>query len=159
MKTVLYFFAFFLVCGQASGKSLCHADEKIAFSCEIEGKNVSACVTSEETVKYVYGTEDKVELELKSPLFSSGMCSGGGISRLRFKHGNYSYIVYDVMCNTTQISEDQWGKKDFAGLMVLNDGKVVLNKECTGFFNDVFGVNSSVLPKSIRNEDFNYELP
>ena len=116
-------------------------------------------MTEKGRVEYVYGAGDTVELELNSPLFSSTACPGGGISRLRFKNGNYNYIVSDVMCHSGGIGENQRSKSDFAGLVVLNQSDVVFNKTCTSFENEVFGVNSGILPESVEKEDFDYNIP
>ena len=116
-------------------------------------------MTEKGRVEYVYGAGDKGELELNSPLFSSAACPGGGISRLRFRNGNYSYIVYDVMCHSGGMGENQRSKSDFAGLVVLNQSDVVFNKTCTSFEDEVFGVDSGILPESVEKEDFDYSIP
>ncbi|MCH1919019.1 hypothetical protein L9G15_06175 [Shewanella sp. A3A] len=159
MKSILCLTGLLAACFPAFGQALCGAEDKVVFSCEIGHKNVSACLTPNSSVKYLYGTKDKVELSLNSPVFSSAACSGGGISRLRFQNGNYSYIVYDVMCNAESIGEGQWSKTDYAGLIVLNSNKVIVNNDCTGFADGVLGVNSSLLPKNVEREKFNYEIP
>jgi len=142
-----------------SAKSLCESEDKVVFSCAIGNKTVSVCRTEKGRVEYVYGAGDKVELELNSPLFSSAACPGGGISRLRFKNGNYSYIVYDVMCNSGGMGEHQRNKSDFAGLVVLEKSDVVFNKTCSSFEDGVFGVNSGILPESVEKEGFDYRIP
>ncbi|WP_237750920.1 hypothetical protein [Gallaecimonas xiamenensis] len=159
MKSILFLTVLLATCLPASGKSLCNSEDKMLFSCEIGNKNVSACLTPSTTIKYLYGNKDKVELSLNSPFFSSTVCPGGGISRLRFQNGNYSYIVYDVMCNASSIGDGQWSKSDFAGLIVLNRDKVVVNADCTDFEDHVLGVNSSLLPGNVEREEFNYEIP
>ena len=116
-------------------------------------------MTEKGRIEYVYGAGGTVELELNSPLFSSTVCPGGGISRLRFKNGNYSYIIYDVMCHSGGIGENQRSKSDFAGLVVLNKSDVVFNKTCTSFQDEVFGVNSGILPESVEKGDFDYNIP
>ena len=158
MKSILCLAGLLSICFPVFGNTLCDTEDKVVFSCEIGNKNVSACLTPGAIVKYLYGNKDKVELSLSSPVFSSSMCSGGGISRLRFQNGNYSYIVYDVMCNTS-ISDSQWNKTDFAGLIVLNRDKVIVNNNCTDFTDGVYGVNSRLLPENVEREDFNYEIP
>ena len=159
MKTVFVLFGLLMVCLPALSKSLCNSKEKLVFSCELDKKNVSVCLTRNGSVEYVYGSEGKVELALDSPVFSRATCVGGGISRLRFQDGNVSYIVYDAMCQSQQISENQWSKADVAGWMVLNKGKPVANKVCTNFDDNVFGINSAILPENVEKERFNYDLP
>jgi len=143
----------------ATGKTLCNREDEIVFSCEVESENVSACMTSAGEVKYLYGSKDNVELELSSPVFSSASCSGGGISRLKFKNRNYSYIVYDVLCNSSSLGDGKWSKTDFAGLIVLSGERVIVNKKCTGFDDDVYGINSGVFTDKVEREDFNYDIP
>lgn len=157
MKFIFFIPALFFLCTSALGKSLCSADERIVFSCEIESKNVSACLAPDNKVRYAYGTEAALELELDDPIFSSTGCVGGGISRLRFRNGDYSYIVYDVMCNSEQIDEDQWSKTDFVGVIVMNKDKVIASKGCTDFIDEVLGVNTGILPKDIAREDFDHD--
>ncbi len=110
-------------------------------------------------MRYLYGREGDVEMTLNALLLSFAGCSGGGISRLRFSSGNYAYIVYDVMCNTSEADESQSSKTDFAGLMVLSSEEVVLKFQCTGFANEKYGIDSGLLPKSVSIEGFDYELP
>ncbi len=159
MKVVLYFFSLLLAGGQAFSQTLCKPDEKIAFSCEIGSKNVSACVTQESKLKYAYGTRDNIEIELYSPLYSSSPCPGGSVSRLRFNNGNYSYIVHDFLCNSSLVEEGPLaGKNDYAGLIVLNKNKVILNEECSGFADGVFGVNSRIFRESVEEEEYDFEI-
>jgi len=159
VRPVLLLIALLSVCLPVSANSLCELEDEVVFACEIGSKNVSVCMTEKGRIEYVYGAGDTVELELNSPLFSSAACPGGGISRLRFKNGNYSYIVYDVMCHSGGIGENQRSKSDFSGLVVLNQSDVVFNKTCTSFENEVFGVNSGILPESVEKEDFDYNIP
>ncbi len=159
MKSILCLTSLLAICFPVFGSTLCDAEDKVVFSCEIDNKNVSACLTPNAVVKYLYGNEDKIELSLSSPVFSIHGCSGGAISRLRFQNGNYSYIVYDVLCNAERIGDGQWNKTDFAGLIVLNRDKVIVNNDCTDFKDGVLGVNSSLLPQHVEREDFNYEIP
>lgn len=159
MKSIFFLAGLFVVCFPVLGKSLCKPEDNMVFSCEIESKNVSVCLTPNKAIEYLYGNKDKVELRLSAPVFSSTSCPGGGISRLRFQNGNYSYIVYDVMCNESRVSDTQWSKSDFAGLIVLNQNRVIINNDCTDFEDGVFGVNSGILPETVEREDFNFELP
>jgi hypothetical protein len=51
-----------------------------------------------------------------------------------------SYILYDVMCNAEQNSPSMWSKTDYAWLLVLDENKVVVNKQCTGLSQGILGV-------------------
>uniref|UniRef100_UPI000B1D0618 hypothetical protein n=1 Tax=Aliivibrio fischeri TaxID=668 RepID=UPI000B1D0618 len=153
----VYLLVFIFLSFQTVSETMCSIDDKAIFACEIGHKNVSACLKSDGQVTYVYGVKGKSEIELSSPKFSSGGCSGGGESRLRFVNGDYSYILYDVMCNSEQIGPGMWSKTDYAGLYVLKGKEVILNKECTGFSEGILGVNSSLIPH-IKIEEFNYDL-
>lgn len=141
------------------GNNMCNVEDRVIFSCEMGNKNVSACLTPNATVNYIYGKEDKVEIKLNSPVFSSTFCPGGGMSRLRFQNGDYSYVLYDVMCNSRQVGDGQWSKSEYSGLLVLNRDKVIAQKYCTGFEDDILGINSGILPKEVQREEFNYDLP
>ncbi|WP_406734126.1 hypothetical protein RJD39_18945 [Vibrio scophthalmi] len=140
-----------------AAESLCPATEQAVFSCEIGTKAVAACLAEDGKVSYRYGTQTKLELQLDEPVLSTGGCSGGGTSRLRFANGDYSYIVYDVMCNAEKIGPAQWSKTDYAGLMVLKGNKLLANKECTDYSAGILGVNTSKL-RHVKKEEYNYDL-
>lgn len=159
VKSVTFLIVSLTICLPVFGKNLCEYDDKIVFSCEVEAKNISVCLTSTGSVKYLFGTRDNIERQLSSPIFSSAACSGGAVSRVRFKTGNTSYVVYDVMCNSYRINDTLWSKSESAGVMVLNGDKVQVKTVCTDFDDSLFGINTALLPGSIEKEDFDHELP
>lgn len=143
-------FLFLLLFVPLAGLSdtLCDRDETAVFSCEIGNKSLSVCLQGKNSLAYRYGQEDAIELELSSAVFSSAMCSGGAISRLRFRNGDYDYIVYDRLCR---------GGVDEAGLHVLKNGHLLADKSCSTFSEQIFGINSALID-GVDEEPFNHAL-
>lgn len=127
--------------------TLCDRDETAVFSCEIGSKSLSVCLQGKDSLTYRYGQGGAIELELNSAVFSSAMCSGGGISRLRFSNGDYDYVVYDRLCRGT----------DEAGLHVLKNGNLLADKSCSAFSEEIFGINSALID-GVDKEPFDHTL-
>jgi hypothetical protein len=94
-------------------KSLCTPEETVIFQCELKGKQLSLCASRDfsadgGTVQYRYGTTKKMELlypESPQPardrfFFSSTGYSGGGEAHIRFRNGEYDYILFDRTVRT-----------------------------------------------------------
>ncbi len=154
----LYLLLCVFVVFPSMAERMCEVSDKAVFSCEVGTKSISVCLGEDGSVSYLYGTKVDLEIKLDSPVLSTNMCIGGGVSRLRFTNGNYSYIVYDVMCNAEKVGLNQWRKSEYAGLYVLKGRKVIANKECTGFSEGIGGINSGAIP-NVKREDFNHDVP
>jgi hypothetical protein len=96
--------------------SLCAASEEVVFGCAQDHKLVSLCASAigrgATQLRYVYGTKDKVELEVsqatRPDAFSSGGAglSGGGVDFVRVRNGGFAYVIYTGM--TPGWSQDGW---------------------------------------------------
>lgn len=98
--------------------SLCAANEEVVFGCAQGHKVVSLCAAPAATgggrtqLRYVYGTQSKIELEIPQAThpgaFTSGVAglSGGGIDFVRVRNGDFAYVVYTGM--TPGWSQDGW---------------------------------------------------
>ncbi len=116
--------------------SLCEKSEKVVFTCEIKKKKLSVCQPKDGLVIYRYGTLQKKELTLRSkPYFSSTMHPGGGGAHIRFQNNQYSYIVYSFIRGINE-------KIEGAGVYVLKNDKLLVDLECTGFEDDIYGIRT-----------------
>ena len=89
---------------QEPGASLCQADEPVVFACSVEGKIVSLCRSPghEDGLSYRFGTPAAVELRYPQPgqrarpafSVSTEPLIGGGVTRVAFQRGAYTYTVY-----------------------------------------------------------------
>ncbi len=98
--------------------SLCLAREEVVFGCAQGHKVISLCATPAADgrqgaqLRYVYGMQSKVELEIsqatRPDAFMSGVSglSGGGIDYVRVKSGDFAYVVYTGL--TPGWSQDGW---------------------------------------------------
>lgn len=96
--------------------SLCAAKEEVVFGCAQGHKLISLCASpaanGRTELRYVYGTQSKIELEVsqsKRPeAFSSGVSAlaGGGIDFVRVRNGDFAYVVYTGM--TPGWYQDGW---------------------------------------------------
>src|ERR1700683_2916905 len=116
-QTILPFSALSTAANAAS--TLCLANEDTIFSCRAGKKVISVCASKDLTaehgyLQYRFGAPAKVELTIPGdqpgpPNTSAGsrtlVFSGGGGAYLRFKSGDYDYVVY------TAIGRG-WGVKD-----------------------------------------------
>lgn len=106
------------------------------FSCGAGKKVISVCASKDIApdhgyLQYRYGTPGKIEMTVpadksapaaKTVIAGSLMFSGGGGDYLRFKAGDYEYIVY------TAIGRG-WGEKD--GVAIEHNGKRRGHVSCT----------------------------
>jgi hypothetical protein len=112
----------------AAPPTLCLTNEDSIFNCHAGKKVISVCASKDATadrgyLQYRFGAHGKVELTVpadrsippaKTAAAGTLTFSGGGGDYLRFKAGNYDYVVY------TAIGKG-WGEKD--GVAVEQDGK------------------------------------
>ena len=137
IKTIPLAFIFCVVSASAiAGPTLCLKDEDNIFSCGAGKKVISVCASKDLApdhgyLQYRFGSPKKVEMTIpadrsvppaKTAIAGSLTFSGGGGDYLRFKVGDYEYIVY------TAIGRG-WGEKD--GVAVEQNGKRRGHVSCT----------------------------
>ncbi|MGE4073584.1 MAG: hypothetical protein AB7E72_20625 [Lysobacterales bacterium] len=121
--------------------SFCAPRETVVFDCRVGGKRVSVCGYGPDGdwLQYRFGKADtRAPLELTLPegpvpasRAASGETvpfSGGGGSWLRFRNGDYSYVVYSGI--------GRWGVNgetlEKQGVVVERRGRVVADLPCSG---------------------------
>ncbi|MCG8339523.1 MAG: hypothetical protein MJE63_33865 [Proteobacteria bacterium] len=133
--------------------NLCNKDEKVIFSCEIKNKNASVCQLRNKQLIYKFGSNEKIELTLKSkPYFSTAMYPGGGGAHLRFRNKEYSYIVYSFIRGIRE-------KTEGAGIYVLKKDKLLADIECTGFKDEIYGIRTfegGYLEEEFKEKGFDF---
>jgi len=110
--------------------SLCAATEDTVFGCAQGQKIISLSATpavdgGRARLRYVYGTQAKIELEVSRPdAFTSGITalSGGGIDYVRVRNDEFSYVVYTAMAH--EWSQDGW--------IVESNGSPISHHICRG---------------------------
>jgi hypothetical protein len=145
--------------GKLAEKTLCNASEKAIFQCVVKSKLLSLCASkdigpSNGTLQYRFGAPGKVELQYPEVpqsakghfYLSNQMYSGGGETHVRFKNGDYEYVMFD---STTRTGFNGHNNPKFsAGLATKHAGKVVV-RECSN--------NASIFAEayeSIPREEF-----
>lgn len=120
----------------AAPPTLCQADEDNIFNCHAGKKVISVCASKDASadhgyLQYRFGAPGKVELTVpnersvhpaRTAAAGTLMFSGGGGGYLRFKAGDFDYVVY------TAIGKG-WGEKD--GVAVEQNGKRRGHVSCT----------------------------
>jgi len=128
----------------AAPPTLCLANEVNVFSCGAGKKVISVCASKDAAadrgyLQYRFGTPKSVELAVpagkstppaKSALAGNLVFSGGGGAYLRFRNGDYEYIVY------TAIGKG-WGAKD--GVAIEQNGKRRGHVACTDVPDSMMG--------------------
>lgn len=119
--------------------SFCTPQETVVFDCRVGSKRVSVCGSGPDRLQYRFGRADaRAALELTLPegpvparRAASGETvpfSGGGGSWLRFRNGDYRYVVYSGI--------GRWGENgetvEKQGVVVERGGRVVADLPCTG---------------------------
>jgi hypothetical protein len=130
-----------LICGLISSSAyasptLCLNDEQDIFSCRAATKKIISVCASKDLapnrgyLQYRFGMPGKIEVAVpadrsvspeNSALAGTLMFSGGGGDYLRFKAGDYDYVVY------TAIGKG-WGEKD--GVAIEKNGKPLSHVSC-----------------------------
>jgi hypothetical protein len=144
--------------------TLCLSDEQAIFSCHTATKKIISVCASKELapdhgyLQYRFGTPDKIEVSVpadrsispaNSALSGTLVFSGGGGDYLRFKAGDYDYVVY------TAIGKG-WGEKD--GVAIEKNGKRLSHVSCKDEPVSNLGVDFS--SKAGLKEDKSYfDLP
>jgi hypothetical protein len=144
--------------------TLCLNDEQQIFSCHTATKKIIAVCASKDLaadrgyLQYRFGTPGKVEVSVpadhsvspaNSALSGTLMFSGGGGGYLRFKAGEYDYVVY------TAVGKG-WGEKD--GVAIEKNGKRLSHVSCKDEPESELGTDFSA--KAGLKEDKSYfDLP
>jgi hypothetical protein len=128
--------------GTGGQASFCTAEEEVVFACRTGAKLVSVCAAQGASatsghVQYRFGKPDSdAPLELQVPdarIVASQAASGesvpfagGGASWMRFRRGNYAYVVYSGI--------GQWGPQgeteERAGVVVERGGRRIASLRC-----------------------------
>jgi hypothetical protein len=112
----------------ADETTLCQPHEEIYFSCPTGNKTISLCASgnispSNGYVQYRFGTPDHIELQFpdkpyppKNRFLLSDISEGNlNYTHIKFKSGEYNYVIYQGMPN---------------GLYIKKNGKLVSNLIC-----------------------------
>src|SRR3984957_14680926 len=130
-----------LICGLISSTAsaaptLCVNEEQEIFSCHTATKKMIAVCASKDLapdrgyLQYRFGLPGKIEVAVpadrsvspaNSALSGTLMFSGGGGGYLRFKAGDYDYVIY------TAVGKG-WGEKD--GVAIEKNGKRLSHVSC-----------------------------
>jgi hypothetical protein len=151
------------ISASAAPPTLCSTAEVNVFSCGAGKKIISVCASKDVAadrgyLQYRFGTAPKVEVAVpaaksvppaKSAIAGNLSFSGGGGAYLRFRTGDYEYIVY------TAIGKG-WGEKD--GVAIEQKGKRRSHVSCTDEPVSKMGVD--FFTQAGLNEDKDeFELP
>jgi hypothetical protein len=144
--------------------SHCKANEEVIFSCTTtKAKVISLCSSSLLTpdsgyLQYRFGPANKPELvypatnEHPKKLFQSGtqMYSGGGSAFLKFKKGDYTYVVFDGIGRG-------WEKE---GVVIKKSGKQIAYLPCKGAWQSEIGPDLFEKVKIPKDPDeIEFEIP
>lgn len=145
--------------------SLCTSGEKVVFTCKLKAKTASLCASnaaagSEPALQYRFGTPRRVELRFPptpqppGELFwlSTTMYSGGGEARIRFRHADTDYILFDATTRTGFGGGPNNPQFD-AGIATRVDGKLTSVRKCSVSTPLAY----SLLP-GLKTEDFDPDL-
>lgn len=120
----------------APAESLCLADEPVVFACSVEGKIVSLCrsASAGQGLSYRFGRPAAIELRYPQPgqrarpafTVKTEPLIGGGITRVAFQRGGYTYTVYSRMGRT----EDGATPEFEDGITVERRGKLLRHLRC-----------------------------
>jgi hypothetical protein len=146
--------------------SLCQKPETEIFNCQLKGKTLSLCGSSDfskqsGTIQYRFGTLKTIELnypenpEPPTGKFWSSVAdySGGGESRIHFKNGGYDYIVFENTIRTSFTPDNRHNPVFNAGLVTKQGAKILSIRRCS---NDA-QILQPVL-KFIPEEEFDYDV-
>src|ERR1700683_4346865 len=160
-QTILTFCVLSTAANAAS--TLCLANEDTIFSCRAGKKVISVCASKDLAaehgyLQYRFGSPAKVELAVPAdrliPPASSAVSrtlvfSGGGGAYLRFKTGDYDYVVY------TAIGRG-WGVKD--GVAIEKNGKRLSHVSCKDEPVSKLGVDFST-KAGLKEDKSDFDLP
>lgn len=128
----------------AAPDSLCGRNESPVFECNVGNKRLSICAAGDlrrdtGTLQYRFGTRERIELRYPLPaaapsgyfLASRTTYSGGGELRIRFRNGDYDYLIFD---STTRTGFGAAGNQPVfeAGVQVKHRGRLLATRRCIG---------------------------
>ena len=121
---------------QAPADSLCLANEPVVFACSVEGKIVSLCrsASAGQGLSYRFGRPAAIELRYPQPgqrarpafTVKTEPLIGGGITRVAFQRGGYTYTVYSRVGR----AEDGATPEFEDGITVERRGKLLRHLRC-----------------------------
>ena len=128
MRLVIRLGAVALVCLASGGAGLAEATPAKLFACAIGANEVSVTAAGGRLV-YHYGTADKEQMTIvgipaSGNIFQLTQRFAGMEYQLRFKNGEYSYIVYSSEGNARS------GASATSGLVVMRGTKTISDKAC-----------------------------
>lgn len=141
----------------------CAAAETVVFSCVIGAKLASVCAgaNAKDQAKYLqyrYGVLGHPEILLpptnRPPGYNTAAMSylnpiGDGNGYIRFKSGQYSYIVYAFSSRQSSSPKGSApGWDNWHGVLIEGDGKIRKALRCRPFF----GVQSSIEPTFLAKQ-------
>jgi hypothetical protein len=147
-----------------AASTLCLSAEENVFSCHTATKKmISVCASKDLApdrgyLQYRFGSPDKVEVVVpadrsvvpaNSALSGTLVFSGGGGDYLRFKAGDYDYVVY------TAIGKG-WGEKD--GVAIEKNGKRLSHVSCKDEPVSKLGVDFST-KAGLKEDKSDFDLP
>jgi hypothetical protein len=142
---------------------LCLTNEDNIFSCTAGKKVISVCASKDLTadhgyLQYRFGLPNKVELTVpadrsvhpaNSAVSRTLTFSGGGGAYLRFKAGDFDYVVY------TAIGKG-WGTKD--GVAIEKNGKPLTHISCKDVPVSEMGVDFFT-KAGLKEDTIDFDLP
>ena len=136
----------FFVCAPAyagDARNLCHADEDVLFSCDLEKKVAALCASHGVTatsgyIQYRFGTLAKLEFvypsELKPPkgnFFHSFTLFGGGDgNRIRFENAGHEYFLFSKTVRTNVNPGETNDPQESAGIFTRFQNKFSKIRAC-----------------------------
>lgn len=138
-------FVFLLFCGVAfAADSHCLPEEETVFSCAAGNKVISICAskdisTTSGYMQYRFGALNAVEITIpetkehpkknvEAGTFSTA--NGGRTGHIRFKKGEYGYVVYWAEVRGEYSADGTRGWEYYQGVVVEYKGKKIANIKC-----------------------------
>jgi hypothetical protein len=164
MKHVLIAMFCALSASAYAAPTLCLNNEQDIFSCHTATKKIISVCASKDLapdhgyLQYRFGTPGKIEVSVpadrsvpptNSTLAGTLVFSGGGGDYLRFKAGDYDYVVY------TAIGKG-WGEKD--GVAIEKNGKPLSHVSCQDEPVSNLGVDFSA-KAGLKEDKVYFDLP
>ena len=162
MTRIALIFCMFSASAYAAS-TLCLKDEDTIFNCSTGKKVISVCASKDVTpehgyLQYRFGPPAKVEITIpasrsvppaQSAVAHTVMFSGGGGAFLRFKAGEFEYVVYSAIGRG-------WGTKD--GVAIEKNGKPLTHISCKDA--PILGMGDAFFTKAGLKEDTkDFDLP
>ncbi|PKF79869.1 hypothetical protein CW749_09215 [Vibrio sp. vnigr-6D03] len=110
---------------------LCPENQLLIEGCSFGKKSVSVCTASENTILYRYGTAEKIEMEIESPVkMARSSYSGGGAGFVLFENGRYNYIVFSRIMRGERQEDGSFEHISEAGIIVEKDESEIATLMC-----------------------------